>query len=346
MRKIFIIIATLLLGVNVGAAPSISSVTWSGDLDHGVVVTISGTDFGAKSTAAPFLWDSVDNITSYSSVQDGDSIPVGGSHPWPNNYSNSVKMETSDSMRHSYSSKMYKTSGTDGFFNEHDLPNNPSTGIIYVGYWWKPDADPTAGSHSSKFVRISDQTDIPGKTFSWTQMHNYVHITGENTPTEWDSWTGNVNQWNFHEVIMISSEERYYIYVNGTLLTDCDWSVVNQSVSYDQLNTIGWDGGGSSPPSITAWMDDIYLDNTLARVVIGNASTYASSTHREMQIPTDWGTTEITITVNQGSFSNGTAYLYVIDEDGDANSSGEAITFGEVNGTTGEGITGIGITLE
>jgi hypothetical protein len=56
-----------------------------------------------------------------------------------------------------------------------------------------------------------------------------------------------------------------------------------------------------------------------------------------MQIPSAWsappGTQTITITVNQGTFENGSAYLFVVDPDGSA-SSGYEITFGEGGDST------------
>jgi len=307
------------------AAPAISSV--SGIMGHSQSVTITGSGFGTKSSAAPFLWDTVDNISVYSGVSNGQTIPTGGSYPWPGNYNDALKMETADTMRHANSSKMYKSvNNLKGAFLEKNLPTNPSTGLIYVSWWWKPYTSPVGGNHSSKFLSLSDQSDIPGKTFSWTQMHNYVYINGCG-PGYWKDWSGNVNQWNFHEAIMITSQKKYYLYVNGSLLTNADWSECSGSISYNQVNAIGWDGGGSYPPQLTTWMDDIYVDNTLARVMIGNASTLAASTHREMQIPSEWSDSSIRVKVNQGSFAIGdTPYLYVVDENGVMNSSGYPIT--------------------
>lgn len=60
-------------------------------------------------------------------------------------------------------------------------------------------------------------------------------------------------------------------------------------------------------------------------IEIGNASTWAACTHREIQIPTAWTTDEITATINQGSLPDGTAYLFVVDADGVA-SDGYEIT--------------------
>ena len=73
--------------------------------------------------------------------------------------------------------------------------------------------------------------------------------------------------------------------------------------------------------------DNIYIDKSIARVEIGNASTYAASTRREVQIPSSWGNS-IQITVNKGGFSSGqAAYLYVMDSSGRVNTNGYPITF-------------------
>lgn len=72
---------------------------------------------------------------------------------------------------------------------------------------------------------------------------------------------------------------------------------------------------------------DIYIDNSWARVEIGDASTYSACTHREIQVPITWGTDGIEFKVNQGSFPDlATAYIYVVDENGYV-SNGKAIQF-------------------
>ena len=77
-------------------------------------------------------------------------------------------------------------------------------------------------------------------------------------------------------------------------------------------------------------MDDVYIDTTQARVEIGDNPTWGQCTHREIQIPSAWSDTSITVTVNQGSFGSGSkAYLYVVDADGKVNAEGFPITFGD-----------------
>ena len=82
------------------------------------------------------------------------------------------------------------------------------------------------------------------------------------------------------------------------------------------------------PPGSYIWVDDIYIDDTWARVVIGNKPVYADCTQIEIQIPTTWDNDkgEIAITINQGSFDTlDGRYIYVIDANNVPNAVGYPI---------------------
>ncbi len=64
-----IVINLFVLPFFVFAAPNIADV--NGTISHGNSVIISGTEFGAKTTALPNLWDTVDNQSSYNSFSNG-----------------------------------------------------------------------------------------------------------------------------------------------------------------------------------------------------------------------------------------------------------------------------------
>ncbi len=91
-------------------------------------------------------------------------------------------------------------------------------------------------------------------------------------------------------------------------------------------------GNSNTTPVIANWyIDDPYISimNGQARVELGNASTYETCTHREVQLPTAWSSTEITFNANYGSFDPAgtglTCWIYVVDNAG-AVSNGQAIT--------------------
>jgi hypothetical protein len=90
-----------------------------------------------------------------------------------------------------------------------------------------------------------------------------------------------------------------------------------------------FDSNGS-PPAVeraNIYTDDIYLQfETRARVELGDATLYEQCSRLEIQHPTAWTDTGITVTLNRGAFEVGArAYLYVIRDDGSV-SSGLPIT--------------------
>jgi len=72
----------------------------------------------------------------------------------------------------------------------------------------------------------------------------------------------------------------------------------------------------------------------MARVEICNNSSYSSATNCAIFTPTSWSNTSITATVRMGSFTNGLAYLFVIDSAGTTSPSGYPITIGGGGGET------------
>ena len=80
---------------------------------------------------------------------------------------------------------------------------------------------------------------------------------------------------------------------------------------------------------VRSFFDDVYIATTRARVELGNASTYAACTRREIQVAAEWGSTRIEVPLRTVQFTSGEqVYLYIIDEDGTI-SSGYAIELGE-----------------
>jgi PKD repeat protein len=85
---------------------------------------------------------------------------------------------------------------------------------------------------------------------------------------------------------------------------------------------------GDSIAEAKIYWDDIYVDNTRARVEICNNNIFAFADHCEVQIPSDWSDSAISVQVNQGTFADGqSAYLFVIDEDNYVNNDGYPISF-------------------
>ena len=303
----------------------------SGTILNNTTVMIFGSGFGTKPTSSPVLWDQVDNVPSYVGLSDGATIPVGGSNPWPSPYGNSsgnnyVKYNTSDAQR-GVSTAQYKV--TNQKFGYLDGLTWQATNYTYISWWWRTTSNVSGETHSSKFLRMSDATDEVYKTFSWTQLQAYVYNDPNYCSNVWNSWNGNPNNWNFLEVWFDRGGNSWTIRINGRTHLSTSWGCTS-GFYMNECWKLGFDGGGVSPPAITWWMDDIYIDNSFARVMIGDNSNYSNCTHLEMQIPEEWSNTEIKINFNQGSFSNNASvYLYVIDSNGRVNNSGFPINIGQ-----------------
>ena len=104
---------------------------------------------------------------------------------------------------------------------------------------------------------------------------------------------------------------------------------------WTQINFPGWHRGtseGGLSSNVRVLYDDIYVATGIgaqARVEIGNASTYASSTNLVIATADNWSDSSVSATVRQGSFTNGQqAYLYIIDKDGNVNANGFLATIG------------------
>ena len=77
------------------------------------------------------------------------------------------------------------------------------------------------------------------------------------------------------------------------------------------------------------YFDDVYVDSTQARVELGNSNQWETCTHREIQVPTSWGDTELSVTINAGTFvADDDVYLYVVDREGNVNATGYELLMG------------------
>ena len=123
----------------------------------------------------------------------------------------------------------------------------------------------------------------------------------------------------------------FKLWENGVLKID----YAGRTDNYADLGSTRTEGigGYSSENSYEQWAQsnwryfaDVYLDYSRARVILGNAPTFAASTVREVQMPTVWNDSSIQVTANLGVFADDqVAYLYVVDENGNVNANGVQI---------------------
>lgn len=152
----------------------------------------------------------------------------------------------------------------------------------------------------------------------------------------------NIQKWHqmayeYEEGTLNNYDGHTKIWFDGKLIVDKN--ILTRSTGYDhdkRPKHIGfYHSGSTGGTSNYFYINDVYVDSAFSRVEIGNASTYNSCTHREIQPLTAWNSNgqSITVTVNQGSFENtNNAYLYVVDSEGAVNPIGYKITFGSEGG--------------
>ena len=182
-------------------------------------------------------------------------------------------------------------------------------------------------------------------TQNGSEFANHGSVDGEVNNT-WQR----IDQW-----IVISTPDvangRYDYYIDNVLRRSSGNYATCSSAASNGCQIDSWISPNyvNKTTTITFWIDDLYVDNTQARVELCSGSSWANRGNCNIQIPSAWHETSITATVNTGAFSESdTAYLYVVDANGDANADGYAVTIGEsstptpINGACG---TNHGATL-
>jgi hypothetical protein len=103
--------------------------------------------------------------------------------------------------------------------------------------------------------------------------------------------------------------------------------------SGDPWNVLSLPGFGRQDNTAAAYYDDVYVAigaGARARVEMGNASSYGSSTKLAFITPTSWSSGQINATVRQSVFKSGEkVYLFVVDATGNASPGFGPLTLGQ-----------------
>jgi len=355
---------TIFWSASAYAQPQVTG--FSGTLSNGAPLKITGSGFGTKAQAAPWRWDPIEGISVYNGLSDGATIPYGATSNttayWNLNSEDKMKYNTTLSEQRGVSTANFASIGTTNCPASEDNKKLgttiPESQEKYLTFWiWY---NTTFTNENSKVMRLwGDDTGATRFSYvlSWANNNGGTVYKTENNSEPWHTnlptftrpvggeWM-RVEAYIKQESIPVTSNDgevwvtQLIDHANGTSTKHEYSSGTGQNIDGILPQRIRWLTFGfdkncwepSPYKDINIRMDDIYIDLTRARVEIGNGATWTSTTHREIQIPSAWSDTSITITVNQGSFGNlSNAYLYVIDADGNVNTNGYLLSDGGGN---------------
>jgi len=340
-----LILLALLLPVAANADPAVSAV--SGTFSHGGTVTISGTGFGDKSPAKPQVWAPFDggSVAADATLSSGSLINSSSyyeidatSNPHSNSTYSVSNIAMTNGDKTAADLRTYVSSGSGFMFMRRKFPSGLFAQVTNGKFlwWWPtpPDGSTCTGQVPGYVNMIFDYLSAGGYNMNISyQGGSQVQPTGYTPPDSgaWQTWEVQAKKGTANNYDGV-----HKWWVDGTLRSNRT-NILNVTTAYPKdtfctflvqdfwTNTAG---GGRTfwIDNAKDYVDDLYIDTTWSRVMIGNASTYDASTHREPLIPTAWTATEITAYFNQGSFGDGeTVYVFVVDSNGVA-SPGKLIT--------------------
>ena len=376
VTRSMLILLFIFVALNAHAAPSVSD---CGGISHGATVVIAGVDFGTKTSAAPIRYDDFESSTAGQSIEQATSWWVDvDSNDIPSRV-NVITVGTTNQRTGSTKNVRAFGDYTDGMSVAYkNTVGFSSTGKALVSLWirfdWGIASPDVNGDHQIKTWRLANSIENTGNVIfphianfnhgeSGTHTHYFQNSRSSplSSNTQYFSDNYMVDDTWHHMMLAVdigtagSSDGSWYAWMNEegrayTTISQSNVMVVGaadgtiDAIKLDNYIGNCDDAGGTvecaDPTEIDLYYDDIYIDNSWARVEIGDAATYANCTHREIQIPTAWSSTEITAIANYGSFNDGEqVYLFVVDEDGEASSGYGPILLGESTAPRYQGMT-------
>jgi len=314
-----------------GSSPTISSLNNSSPV-HQSVVTISGDSFGIHNdnNEGSYTWSNASPINAkFKDFEDG-LIESQGFHV-ENGYSNEWQIGSADSrpnnayygvreylnsrlamLRYAQSTKSDGEIFSSFYMRVHSYGSSPSTGKPWRWYFGDD------SSRDNMYLAVNSTGELS------------THSESSGSGGDFFGFTPNFDQWHRIDVYASHPDRIFRIYVDGKF-RDEESDYFDEAVFDPDGHGVQWGYIDSNEYGNWAY-DDLYTDYTQARVEICNVASWTdtSSHHCEIQIPTLWTDSSISIVFNQGSFNSGNqAYLYVIDKNGNVNQNGYPITIGQ-----------------
>jgi hypothetical protein len=335
MKRLFLVISIFLFPSISYSSPLVNSV--SGTFNHGNYITITGSGFGSKSPAKPKVWApfeegmaTADPNLSSGTLSTKYKVDATSQYNSRSKY-NVSNIAKTNGVKTAADLRTYISSSEFFVFARRKFPATLFQNVSnFKMFWAWPELEGCTGNSQPYINMVFDY--MNGRMNYSYQFGSGVTTDGVQPPDNgsWVTWEiqekkGTVNNY----------DGNLKWWENGILKTNKN--VLNVSSTYPANTYCAilfqdfWTetvAGKGYLDNAKDYIDDVYMDDTWARVMIGNASTFNASTHREPLIPTAWSASSITAYFNQGSFPNGSkVFVFVIDSNGNA-SPGKEITIG------------------
>lgn len=337
------LLMTVGIATATAAEPVITGI--SGIPGTGRSITVSGSGFGVKSPVTPLKFDNFDDGSSGAYLQQRD--------PRWQSYRGGKGLAYSDLAPHSGSLALRQRNGDGECFTSNFFTCTPASDELFASYWFRVDVN-RVGRTVIKMTRLTSSkaaggggvyngagaTTLGGSYDLSSNGGPYLAFTAKADGSDETPGTGDWGS-NHFAAPPRSTWVKVDCYKKLSTPGVAD-GVVEYRLHLDakannaaitraagaafQMDTVllGTMEGAALAHDYDVSIDDVYIDNTRARVEICDTATWATRTHGEIQIPhTQWNDGQLQVTINQGSFAAGsTQYLYVVNRDGVANANG------------------------
>ncbi|MCI5120929.1 MAG: hypothetical protein D3908_07045, partial [Candidatus Electrothrix sp. AUS4] len=350
-RKIAFLILFLVIisfdGITLAVQPKINDIDIPTSFSHKQTVSLSGVDFGLKSPAKPLRYEDFEDGIN------GEQVPSTES-------SGGLEATTGivydDTYQRFPGAQNAQQNFNNGIYNQ-EMGLNEAESItsskLYMHGYWRMDRH-GAITRNAKFLNLGLEFGSGNWAsrvdFGSSDGNEYTQITltlkpgcpAKDVMVEWGSESdarkvmGDDDEWHRIDSYIDLHGGYRNLYIDNELImevrsTDMTVGCSDESIGYVYFGHYYTNDSFSPTPEAERWWDEIYIDTTQARVELCDSPQWSSRSHCEIQIPSDWSDSSITFTINQGSFlETDTAYLYVIDAEGNVSNDGQgvAITIG------------------
>jgi hypothetical protein len=330
------LIIVLLMGTSsqLGAGPIITGYT--GSVAGSGQIVVAGAGFGTNGSAAPIKFDDFENGANGTALNKQDSS-------WQK-YNDGVNF--SNAVSHS-GSLCVGTEIPDGeSFNTNYFITDQPSDELFISYWWRTVGADVSDHTIVKLTRICSSEEAggggvyngPGNTslggtFDFSENSGpycaYNNGVTDEVILKYFDFPP-LNAWLKIEMYKKLSTPGVKNGVMECTLLGVDHAIDTAALTRAagksfKLNSVllGLMDGNAGSHHYQAYIDDIYINNTRARIEIGNAGTWSACSVREVQIPAVWTDTQLKFSIRLGAFApSDKLYLYVVDVNGRVNATG------------------------